>query len=928
MVVGRQAELERLRQHVRGAAVGVGGCVFVTGEGGIGKSRLLNEVILEAKRRGVPVLVGRASVGGPVSFGVMAEALRSWLRSRLAGATRPPAVFDAGLRLILPEWPGEPTASGLTASQLRLLALEGLVELVGGLAAGHGVVVALDDVHAADAESLDALRYLAGAGLDGVLIVAAARMGESAVADQLVDNLAHLGLAEVAPVEPLEAGEVDDLLSAILGSRPPVDFVREVISRTDGVPLLVEEVLDAHVRAGSLIIDERGVRWRGGVNIVPRAVAAVVGGRLDRLPPEQRDVITAGAVVGLADGDLLAAVARQPPTTVRAALIAAVDTGILETIAGRIEFRHAVVGDAVRDYASPGAVRAAHARAVAALEPVAEGDPSVLERRATHLVALGESDAAAAALVAAAGASLAARAPLHAEALASRAHALASRPDGRDAAADVLAAALSAQGRWSDALAVDQNTVTRRGQSTDRWMRMARCALDSRLIHLARSLTNEAAGFGEPSPFFAVTVGRLELFDGDAGSALTRADRVLASSAGLDPSVLCGALDLRGRALDFLGRRAEAAAAWSRQADVAETAGLTSERLRGLVSLAELELFEGQPPRRMFDAVDLARDSGALVEWVWAELNLSIALSIQGDPAAGARVAAAAAERCRQHRLDLLPFVMMAQLGAVSLLGDPRFDELLSETQRLGRDAADAVIHTSGIASDHCLHLGRYDDAMVHINRVLDVVRSTPGGIPADSPNWLPLALLGAGRDEAAGKALAVIRGLPDTSRWYGRSVVLAVTDAVIACDEAAVDAALASATGRMPFDLALLRVFAAEIMGGAARARWLREALDLYEAHGGELAIDRVRGLLRQAGGPVPRRRRMGAVPPELIPLGITAREADILALVEEGLSNATIAEKLYVSVRTVESHVSSLLAKLGVTSRSQLTGAKMRRD
>lgn len=361
MVVGRQAELERLRQHVRGAAVGVGGCVFVTGEGGIGKSRLLNEVILEAKRRGVPVLVGRASVGGPVSFGVMAEALRSWLRSRLAGATRPPAVFDAGLRLILPEWPGEPTASGLTASQLRLLALEGLVELVGGLAAGHGVVVALDDVHAADAESLDALRYLAGAGLDGVLIVAAARMGESAVADQLVDNLAHLGLAEVAPVEPLEAGEVDDLLSAILGSRPPVDFVREVISRTDGVPLLVEEVLDAHVRAGSLIIDERGVRWRGGVNIVPRAVAAVVGGRLDRLPPEQRDVITAGAVVGLADGDLLAAVARQPPTTVRAALIAAVDTGILETIAGRIEFRHAVVGDAVRDYVSPGAVRAAHA---------------------------------------------------------------------------------------------------------------------------------------------------------------------------------------------------------------------------------------------------------------------------------------------------------------------------------------------------------------------------------------------------------------------------------------------------------------------------------------------------------------------------------------------------------------------------------------
>ena len=78
---------------------------------------------------------------------------------------------------------------------------------------------------------------------------------------------------------------------------------------------------------------------------------------------------------------------------------------------------------------------------------------------------------------------------------------------------------------------------------------------------------------------------------------------------------------------------------------------------------------------------------------------------------------------------------------------------------------------------------------------------------------------------------------------------------------------------------------------------------------------------MMRDAGGTVPRRRRRSEfVPAHLITAGVTAREAEILALVEEGLSNAAIAEKLYVSVRTVESHVSSLLAKLGATSRLEL--------
>jgi DNA-binding CsgD family transcriptional regulator/tetratricopeptide (TPR) repeat protein len=922
VVVGRQADLERLRRVIQAAAVGTPGCVFLTGEGGIGKTRLLNETMLDARRRGLAVLVGRASIGASLSFGVIAEALRSWLRTQ-PGTLPPPSVYDSGLQLVLPEWPAPEPAIVLTDSQVRLLALEGLVDLVRKVAsAGRGLVLVVDDVHAADPESLEALRYVVSAGLERVAIIGASRVGESALADHLMETLAHQGLAEIWPVQPLAAADVGDLLAALLGTRLPEEFVDEVLARADGIPLFVEEILDAHLRAGSLVLDERGAFWRGGVNVVPRTVAVLVASRLDRLAEVERNVVTAGAIVGPGDADLLATVSMQSPATVRAALTAAVDAGLLEMVGGQVEFRHAVVGDAVRDQALADVRRGMHARAAAALAPTAPGDDTTLERVAAHLAAIGDQDRAAGALIEAAIVSGRAHALLRAESLAERARAIALSPAVVDAACDALAAVLAAQGRWADELVLDRATTARSGYSPDRWMRMARCALDGRLLDVVRELAHDATDVERGhSPFFDVTVGRLAVAIGDTTTALECARRAI-DAAGDDAVSACAAFDLKARALDLTGRRDDAAAAWGRQQEVAAEAGLTAERIRGLVSLAELELFQGQPPRRMYEAVEVARAAGALVEQAWGELNLSIALSIQGDPVSGARLAAEAAERCRRHRLDLLPFSLMAQLGAAHILGDPAFEAMLAEARLLGGDVGDAVVHASGIAGAHYLHLGRYDEAIVELQRVTDVQLAEPGSVPSDSPYLLVLAFRAAGRDKEAGDALSVAQQLPDAGRWYANKVTLTVAEAVLAGDEAAVDAAVSTAAGRMPFSLALLRVLAAETLGGPSRERWLREALDLYEAHDGNLAIDRVRGLLREAGATVPRRRRRkDLVPPHLIAFGVTAREAEILGLVDKGQSNGAIADKLYLSVRTVESHVSSLLAKLGVASRSELT-------
>jgi DNA-binding CsgD family transcriptional regulator len=916
VVVGRQAERDQLRNRIDAAGEGATGCVFLTGEGGIGKSRLLAEAITDARRRGVAVLVGRGSLGAPASFGVIAEALRSWLRA-LPPGDRAPTVFDPGLRLILPEWPAGSTG-GLSESQLRLLALEGLVQVVREIAAADGVVLVVDDAHEADAESLESLRYLVSAELPGMLVVAALRPSEALLADHLVESLAAAGLADVWTIEPMGRRDVDDLVVALVDVRLPAAFVDEVVARTDGVPLLVEEVVDAHLRAGSLALDGGTVRWRGGSNIVPRGVAALVASRLDRLSDAEREVLVAGSLVGLADAELLGAVAAQPASTVRAALAAGVDNGLVESVGGQLQFRHAVTSDAVRESALPSAVRAMHARAAAALASSPD-DEGRQERRAWHLAAIGEDDAAAAALLDAATTSLRRHALLRADALASRASELAASPATRDRAADARAEALAAQGRWSDALALDRDTVARSGQEPARWMRMARCALDGRRLDTVRDLAAGAGEIGGASPYVEIIRGRLALADGDAGTALACAQRALDGRDG-DARHVCDAFDLLARALDYSGQRDAAADAWARQAEEAERAGLTAERLRAIVSLAELELLQGQRPVRMIEAVDVAAASGALVEQAWAELNLTIALTIQGDPSAGAERGAACVQRCRDLRLDLLPFALAAQAGAAAFLGDPRFEAQLAAARQAGGDAGDLAVHTSGIAGEIYMQTGRLDDALEQLDVGTDAMLATPGGVPSDAPYWRPIVLRVLGRAAEAADALALARGLPDPLRWHSRPVLLAAADALLAGDEAAFDAALASARGRMPYELALLRVFAAEVIGGPSRTRWLREALDIYDAHGPHVAVDRVRGLLRDAGGAVPRRRRTALVPPGLIAYGVTAREAEVLALVVDGLSNVAIGEKLFVSVRTVESHVSSLLAKLGASSRADL--------
>jgi DNA-binding CsgD family transcriptional regulator len=107
----------------------------------------------------------------------------------------------------------------------------------------------------------------------------------------------------------------------------------------------------------------------------------------------------------------------------------------------------------------------------------------------------------------------------------------------------------------------------------------------------------------------------------------------------------------------------------------------------------------------------------------------------------------------------------------------------------------------------------------------------------------------------------------------------------------------------------------------------WLRECLAAFDAGGHRHAATACRVLLSRAGAAVPRRSGDHAAPPDLAALGVTAREAEVLRLVADGLTNREIGERLFLSPRTVEKHVERLLAKTGAANRSQLVARAARR-
>jgi DNA-binding SARP family transcriptional activator len=490
-MVGRESELAALCGLLEVARPGRPQFASVTGDPGIGKTRLTAELAEAARGRGFTVLVGRCSQDDG------APPLWPW-RPVLAGLGQDLPRSD----------PGQGEDEG---AQFR--SWEAVVEAVRSVAEERPLLIVLDDLHWADRSSLRVLRLLVETVQEGRLVVVATWRSHPPPRDALADvaeSLARRHALRLAPAG-LDATQAAEVVGAVARSRPTTGEAQSLTSRTDGNPFFLVEYARLAAERGDLaaLLAEPDP---------PTAVHDVLVRRIERLEDDIRTVLRTASVLGREfDTATLAAAAGSTEDEVLDLLEPAATAGLVrESAVDRWAFAHALVRDTV--YAALPTSRRArlHARAAQAVEELGAGGRET--ELARHWLAAGPSSAARAWPAAAAAAAAVRR--LHAHDESAALLSAASQAQRRDPHATdedrwgllmQLLDALRWAGRWQEVVEAEMEAVALAERLGD----------DDRVAAAASSMTLglwPSAPFGQTN---AVVVGALHrclerLPDGDS----------------------------------------------------------------------------------------------------------------------------------------------------------------------------------------------------------------------------------------------------------------------------------------------------------------------------------------------------------------------------------------------------------------------------
>jgi DNA-binding CsgD family transcriptional regulator/tetratricopeptide (TPR) repeat protein len=730
----------------------------------------------------------------------------------------------------------------------------------------------------------------------------------------------------------LKAGELPEPVQA---------FVAE---RADGVPFLVEELLASLLEDG--VLAERGGRWETTGPLagrVPASFADTVARRLEAAGAEARLVIGAAAVLGrLFEWSLLGPVTGLDNAAVTRALRTGVDLQLIAAGHSGFRFRHALTQDAVLAGLLPPERSRLAGGALEAVEAAHPGLPGPWCATAADLAERsGDTQRAAGLLLEAGRRDLAVGALVSAEQTLTRAQALVGAGDTElgIGIGEALTEAYAASGKVDLAIDTGRDLLARvRGSapphSAALHLQVAQAAIAGGRWADAEASLRAARQLPHPEmsrvdACAALLAERQDRFD----EAATLAEAALrAAEAGGLPEVQCEALEVLGRVAE---RRDldEAERAFSRAASVAEAHGLRLWHVRALGELATLDMLRTGSLDRLMQARELAAAQGDLFWTAALDLQLTTGLLKQFRADEAVEVASRCVAAARRFRLvALLPEVLIMEAAGHAERGDrAAMEARIAEAVGL----APADDHVVASADGRCratLALLEEDleQAWPYLDSGAELLLASSAGA---SPPFLGLwPLLGAvlGKD-AAGAAARVSSA--HMTRHGLIAGLLAYTIAILAGragQPAAAEAAFAAADARLGPPLAWYRQYARRLCAQAALAdgwgdpvAWSREAAAYFQARGDDRIAAACRTVLRAAGARVPRRRADDAgLPDRLRALGVTGREADVLRLLAGGLTNREIAEQMFLSPRTVEKHVASLLVKTGVRRRAQLAG------
>ncbi|MGW1726122.1 helix-turn-helix transcriptional regulator [Streptomyces sp. NPDC002306] len=975
--VGRAEELGVLDDALARAAAGEPQALLLGGEAGVGKTRLVEEFATAACRRGaVFALGGCVEIGADglpfAAFSTALRALRRELPDELAAAA---AGQEEELARLLPEL-GE-SGSGRHDEEGMARLFELTARLLERVAADRTVVVALEDLHWADASTRHLLAYLLRTLRTGRLVVLATYRADDIHRRHpfrpLLAELDRLRTVRRLELARFNRAEVGRQIAGILAAEPDPAQVDDIFERSDGNAFFVEELAVA-----------AGEGCSTGLTDSLRDLLLV---RVESLPESTQYIARIVAEGGSTlEYRLLAAVARLTEDDLIEALRAAVNANILlATPAGDgYRFRHSLVREAVSDDLLPGERSRLNRRYAEALE----SDPTLVpaDERVMRLASYWyHAHDPAKALPAVLDASATARrrhayseqlrlleramelwdtAPEPVRAgLRTLDYAQAYPPHDRDPATtplcflDLMAEAAVAGrfcGERERALKITKRALHLLDDEDDplrtAWFWVQR----SRLVQAqARgdgweelATAQELVRGLPPSAVHAEVLGSVAawLMTHEPGpEALSAAERAVEYAHMVD----AGEIELNAR-LTLGGLMVDAGdidAGLAQMHEVRQRAldlGIAYVGGRAYVNLpAQLEAVG-----RSREAVSLLEEAArytrsfGLVDsegWVWGNLSVSLYSLGRWDAAADA---ARTAIRCAQDARPLGEAALcLAQLALSG--GDlPEARRHLAEaTAHFGsRDLApQQTIPLAWVTLGVCAAEGRILDARAALDPILDA-----GFSPGSQRSAWPL-LRAAATAEADARALpAAGPGRPRTLERIREAVKSLTTDAPVwLAHEKWVRAELHRAEGRAtadiwaevvtafeqlerPYDLARIRHRLAEALlaGGdederAAATELLRLAHAVAEHLGARPLADAVTLLAQRARLSLTRAPARTTDPAEA--LGLTGRERDVLRLVSAGRTNRQIAEELFISPKTASVHVSNILGKLGVSGRGE---------
>ena len=929
---GRSVELAVLGAALDEVAAGRPSVVLIEGEAGIGKTRLLDETLADARGRGMQVAAGAAEeLEQSRPFGLVAVAFgcaRSSADPRRADIARLLATGGIGQRdpITVTSDPG-----------LRFRAVDAFADLAEELALGGPLVTAVDDLQWADQSSLLTLGALIRrlAFLPVALIGCLRPSPRGAELDRLVDALDAAGARHVM-VRGLAEDAVGELVAEAVAAEPGPGLLAEVAGAA-GNPLYVTELLAALAQEGAV----RTCDGRAEVAQVslPPTLRLTVLRRLSFLPEDTLHLLRAASILGSSFTltDLSVCTAR-PALELSQLLADGIAGRVLEDDGERLRFRHDLIREAIYQDLPLAVRRGLHREAGQRL--AGDGRPAlqVAEQLARGA---GPGDAEAIGWLTRAAREAAPTSPDVAAELLERAVGLMDPADpGRDQLLAERASSLLLAGRIGDAEAACRVLLVR--------------SRDPLVECPARTCLGQAL-----------------LARGQAGDALRELDRVGESPVLTGPD-RAAAQAWASSARLALGDLDGAAVVAENARSVAVSVGDHLSTSIALASLALVSEFRGHLAdalRIIDEAVRLADQSpGRQGHW-YALHAIRGWLLIEFDRLEEARVSLGAGRRISEELGIRWPLPTYQVFHAFERFTAGEWDDAITELET-GFELAEEIgeiysrVYADGVLSLISFHrndLSRARDAADAADR--DLAGRSPGYrmtlaawpraliLEAEGDPARALAVLSSAWDRCVSSRIALecpavgpdlVRLALTTEDVRLARDVSAAVDEVVSSDEVPwITGSALHCRGLIEDDGEILEAAAATyargsrrlLVGlasecaGAAFARHghpdrarplLEQAIAIYERLGAVRDLGRAEAVSRGAG--IRRGRRGARARPQIGWASLTPAERTVAGLVAEGLSNPQIGDRLFLSRRTVQTHLGHAFTKLGLSSRAQL--------